>query len=384
VRIALKESNPMAIEILEAVSERDLRSFIRFPFDLYRKSPYWVPPLIAEELLTLSRERNPTFETCTARYWLARREGKVVGRIAGIINNAYIKKWGYRYARFGWIDFVDDREVSGALFETLERWALSEGMAAVHGPLGFTDMDHEGMLVEGFDELGTMAALYNYPYYPVHTESRGYSKEADWVEYEIKVPATIPEKAERIAQITAGRRGVHVLDAKKPKDFLPYAHQIFDVINETYADLFSFTPLTETQITYYTKLYFPNIVADYVKLLLDGQNRVAGFVIAMPSLSRALQKARGRLFPFGFMHLLIALKRPKYIDLYLGAVRRDLQGKGVDALLMSELARTCIRNHIISAESNLELEENKLVQALWRNFERRQHKRRRCYLKHLS
>ena len=374
----------MAIEILEAVSERELRSLIRFPFDLYRKSPYWVPPLIAEELLTLSRERNPTFETCTARYWLARREGKVVGRIAGIINNAYIKKWGYRYARFGWIDFVDDREVSGALFETLERWALSEGMAAVHGPLGFTDMDHEGMLVEGFDELGTMAALYNYPYYPVHTESRGYSKEADWVEYEIKVPATIPEKAERIAQITAGRRGVHVLDAKKPKDFLPYAHQIFDVINETYADLFSFTPLTETQITYYTKLYFPNIVADYVKLLLDGQNRVAGFVIAMPSLSRALQKARGRLFPFGFMHLLIALKRPKYIDLYLGAVRRDLQGKGVDALLMSELARTCIRNHIISAESNLELEENKLVQALWRNFERRQHKRRRCYLKHLS
>lgn len=374
----------MAIEIQEVTSERDLRSFIRFPFELYGKSPYWVPPLIAEELLTLRRDRNPAFETCKARYWLARREGKVVGRIAGIINNAYIKKWGHRYARFGWIDFVDDKEVSGALFDTLERWALSEGMKAVHGPLGFTDMDHEGMLVEGFDELGTMAAIYNHPYYPLHTEGRGYSKEADWVEYEVKVPATIPEKAERIAQITADRRGVHVLDARKPKDFLPYAHQIFDVINETYADLFSFTPLTETQIAYYTKLYFPNIVADYVKLLLDGQNRVAGFVIAMPSLSRALQKARGRLFPFGFMHLLIALKRPKYIDLYLGAVRRDLQGKGVDALLMSELARTCIRNHIISAESNLELEENKLVQALWRNFERRQHKRRRCYIKHLS
>ncbi len=374
----------MAIEIQEVTSERDLRSFIRFPFDLYGKSPYWVPPLIAEELMTLRRDRNPAFETCKARYWLARRDGTVVGRIAGIINNAYIKKWGHRYARFGWIDFVDEKEVSGALFETLERWALLEGMEAVHGPLGFTDMDHEGMLVEGFNELGTMAAIYNHPYYPVHTESRGYSKEADWVEYEVKVPTVIPEKAERIAQITADRRGVHVLDAKKPKDFLPYAHQIFDVINETYADLFSFTPLTETQIAYYTKLYFPNIVADYVKLLLDGQNRVAGFVIAMPSLSRALQKARGRLFPFGFMHLLIALKRPKYIDLYLGAVRRDLQGKGVDALLMSELARTCIRNHIISAESNLELEENKLVQALWRNFERRQHKRRRCYIKHLS
>ncbi len=373
----------MAIEIHEVTSQRDLRSFIRFPFELYSTSPYWIPPLIAEELLTLRRDRNPAFETCKARYWLARREGKVVGRIAGIINNAYIKKWGHRYARFGWIDFVDDKEVSGALFEALERWALSEGMEAVHGPLGFTDMDHEGMLVEGFNELGTMAAIYNHPYYPVHTESRGYSKEADWVEYEVKVPTMIPEKAERIAQITADRRGVHVLDAKKPKDFLPYAHQIFDVINETYADLFSFTPLTESQIAYYTRLYFPNIVADYVKLLLDGQNRVAGFVIAMPSLSRALQKARGRLFPFGFLHLLIALKRPKYIDLYLGAVRRDLQGKGVDALLMSELARTCIHNHIISAESNLELEENKLVQALWRNFERRQHKRRRCYIKQL-
>ena len=374
----------MAIEILEVTTERDLRSFIRFPFGLYSKSPYWVPPLIAEELLTLRRDKNPAFETCTARYWLAKREGKVVGRIAGIINNAYIKKWGHRYARFGWVDFVDDREVSDALFETLERWALSEGMTAVHGPLGFTDMDHEGMLVEGFDELGTMAAIYNYPYYPVHTESRGYVKEADWVEYEIKVPAAIPEKAERIARITAERRGVHVLDAKKPKDFLPYAHQIFDVINETYADLFSFTPLTETQIAYYVKLYFPNIVADYVKLMLDDKDRVAGFVIAMPSLSRALQRARGRLFPFGFVHLLLAMKRPKYIDLYLGAVRRDLQSKGVDALLMSELARSCIRNHIISAESNLELEENRLVQALWRNFERRQHKRRRCYLKNLN
>jgi len=374
----------MAIDILEVTSAKDLRSFIRFPFDLYSKNPYWVPPLIAEELLTLRRDKNPAFETCKARYWLAKRDGEVVGRIAGIINNAYIERWGHRYARFGWIDFVDDREVSGALFETFERWARSEGMTAVHGPLGFTDMDHEGMLIEGFNELGTMAAIYNHPYYPVHTESRGYCKEADWVEYEIKVPSSIPEKAERIARITADRRGVHVLDAKKPKDFLPYAHQIFDVINDTYADLFSFTPLTETQIEYYTKLYFPNIVADYVKLMIDDQDRVAGFVIAMPSLSRALQKARGRLFPFGFVHLLYALKRPKYIDLYLGAVRKDLQGKGVDALLMSELARACISNHIVSAESNLELEENKLVQALWRNFERRRHKRRRCYLKQLN
>lgn len=373
----------MAIEILEVTEKKHLRSFIRFPFALYGENPYWVPPLIAEEMLTLRRDKNPAFEHCRARYWLARRDGKVVGRVAGIINEAYIKKWGNRYARFGWLDFVDDSAVSGALFETVERWARAEGMEAVHGPLGFTDMDHEGMLIEGFNELGTMAAIYNHPYYPVHTESRGYRKEVDWVEFEIKAPSSIPEKAGRIAQITSERRGVHVLDAKKAKDFLPYAHEIFDVINETYADLFSFTPLTEKQIAYYVKLYFPNIVPDFVRLLLDKENRVAGFVIAMPSLSRALQKARGRLFPFGFIHLLRALKHPTQIDLYLGAVRRDLQGKGVDALLMSELARTCIRNHIVSAESNLELEENTLVQALWRNFERRQHKRRRCYIKNL-
>jgi ribosomal protein S18 acetylase RimI-like enzyme len=374
----------MAIEIRPVSSHRDLKRFVRFPFTLYRGNPYWVPPLISDELNTLRTDRNPAFEHCTAKYWLAYDGREIVGRIAGIINRKFIERWKRNYARFSWIDFVDSPEVAAALYGAVEHWARSEGMEAVHGPLGFTDMDREGMLVEGFNELGTMATSYNYPYYPLHTELLGYTKEADWLEYEIKVPAEIPEKALKIAELTLERRRLHVLEARKAKDFLPYARGIFDVINETYKDLHGFVHLSEKQVDLYVKQYIPNVVPDYVKVILDEQDRVAGFVIAMPSLSRALQKARGRLFPFGFIHLLLALRRPKYLDLYLGAVRPDLQGKGADALLITELARSCIKNGIVSAESNLELETNVLVQGHWKYFERRQHKRRRCYIKHLT
>jgi ribosomal protein S18 acetylase RimI-like enzyme len=257
-------------------------------------------------------------------------------------------------------------------------------MTAVHGPLGFTDMDPEGMLVEGFNELGTIATIYNYPYYPSHTEKRGYQKDTDWLEYEVSVPRTIPENALKIAALAEERRHVHVLPAKKSKDFLPYAHQIFDVINTTYKDFYGFVPLTREQINWYVKQYFPNVVPDYLKVILDEENKVAGFVIGMPSLSRAFQKARGRLFPFGFIHVLKALKKPTQIDLFLGAIRPDLQGKGADALLITYLAQSCIKNGIVSAESNPELENNLLVQGHWKHFERRQHKRRRCYIKHLG
>jgi hypothetical protein len=374
----------MSLEIREVKTEKDLKRFIRFPFALYRNSPYWIPPLLADELHTLRQRTNPAFQHCKARYWLAYRGEQLCGRIAGIINHAYISAWGNRYVRFGWIDFVDDGEVSGALFEAVESWARSEGMTAVHGPLGFTDMDHEGMLVEGFNELGTIATIYNYPYYPVHTEKRGYQKDTDWLEYEISVPRSIPENALKIATLAEERRHVHVLPAKKSKDFLPYARQIFDLINTTYKDFYGFVQLTREQIDWYVKQYFPNVVPDYVKVILDEEDKVAGFVIGMPSLSRAFQKARGRLFPFGFIHVLKALRKPTQIDLFLGAIRPDLQGKGADALLITYLAQSCIKNGIVSAESNPELENNLLVQGHWKHFERRQHKRRRCYIKHLS
>jgi ribosomal protein S18 acetylase RimI-like enzyme len=371
-------------EIREVVSKNDLKRFVLLPFSLYKGSPYWVPPIVIDELRTLRRDKNPAYDFCEAKFWLAVKNGTVVGRIAGIINKKYNEKWQKRYARFGWIDFIDDEEVSGSLFDTAEKWAKSRGLDAIHGPLGFCDMDHEGMLVEGFTELGTVATIYNYEYYPRHVEKFGYRKDVDWVEYEVKAPSTIPEKAFKVAQLLAERKRIRVLEAKRARDILPYATRIFQLINTTYDGFYGFVPLTEKQIQFYVKQYFPFIDPEYVKLLLDDRNEVAGFVIGMPSLSRALQKARGRLLPFGVFYIWKGLKYPKYIDLYLGAIRPDLQGKGADAFLMTELAKSCIKNRIVSAESNIELEDNVRVQNHWKYFESRRHKRRRCFIKYLD
>jgi len=373
------------VQIREVITRSDLKKFIEFPFSIYRDNQNWIPPLLMDEYHTLRREKNPAFEYCQAKYWLAYKDGKLAGRIAGIVNRRYIEKWGNQYARFGWVDFIDDAEVVKALFDTAEQWAKEQGMTGVHGPLGFTDMDHEGMLVDGFDELGTLAAIYNHPYYPRHLEKLGYLKDVDWVEFEVKVPKEIPEKADRISKIVMQKAGVKVLEAKKAKDLLPYAHEMFEVLNQAFAPIYAFVPLTEKQINMYIKQYFSFIMPDYTKILLDSNNKVAGFVIGMPSLSRALQKAKGRLFPFGFVHLLQAVsKKNKQIDLYLGAIRPDLQGKGADALLMTEMSRSAIKNGVVSAETNIELEENVKVQSHWKYFESRQHKRRRCYIKQLA
>jgi ribosomal protein S18 acetylase RimI-like enzyme len=372
----------MPVTIKEVSTKKELKQFIEFPFSLYKNHPYWIPPLLMDEYHTLRRDKNPAFEYCRAKYWLAFKGGKLAGRIAGIISQRYIEKWGNQYARFGWVDFTDDAEVVKALFDTVEKWAREQGMTGIHGPLGFTDMDHEGMLVEGFEELGTLAAIYNHPYYPKQLDSLGYAKDVDWVEFEVKVPKEIPEKAGRVEKIVIQKTGVRVLEARKAKELLPYARQMFEVLNQAFASIYAFVPLTEKQINMYVKQYFSFILPDYTKILLDSDNKVAGFVIGMPSLSRALQKCQGRLFPFGFIHLLKAVsKKNKQIDLYLGAIRPDLQGKGADALLMTEMSRSAMKNGVVSAETNIELEENVKVQSHWKYFESRQHKRRRCYIK---
>lgn len=327
-------------------------------------------------------KKNPAFEYCDTKLWLAIRDGKVVGRIAGIINNKYIKLWNKKAVRFGWLDFIDDAEIVDALFDELIKWAKEKGIEYVHGPLGFTDFDYEGMLIEGFNETGTLATIYNYEYYPKHLERMGFEKEADWVEYEIKVPDKIPEKVERLAEIIKKRLNIYKFEAKKAKDFLPYGKEIFNMFNDAYRNLFGFVPLTQKQIDIYIKQYVGYVLPDYFILLLDSNNRVAGIVIGMPSLTKALQKSKGRILPLGFIHVLRALSRKnKYVDLYLGAIRPDLQGKGTDALIITELTRACIKNKIISAESNIELETNTLVQAHWKHFDSRQHKRRRCFIK---
>jgi len=374
----------MGIEIKEVLGRGDLKKFVKFPCKLYEGNKYWVPPLLFDEMNTLRSDKNPAFEFCEAKYWLAYRNGEIAGRIAAIINQKYVEKWGNKYLRFGWIDFIDDEQVSNALLEAVENWAKSKGMTAVHGPLGFTDMDNEGTLIEGFEELGTLATIYNYPYYPKHLERFGYKKDADWIEFAVKPPQKIPEIIERIAERTKGKNNLTVLKIKKAKELLPYANEIFEVLNNAYKDLYGFVQLSEKQIDMYVKQYFGFIRPEYVPVVLDSKGKVAAFGITMPSLSRALQKARGRLFPLGFYYILRAMRKNDRADLYLVAVRPDLQDKGVNAVLMHEMNKTFLKEKILEVETNPELETNLKVQAQWKLMEKRQHKRRRCYIKHLQ
>lgn len=373
----------MGVLIREVTSKDDLKKFIRFPFQLYQDNPYWVPPLISDEVKTLSKEKNPAFEFCDAKYWLAYKDSKIVGRIAGIIHHKYNDKFNQKHARFGWFDFIDDTEVSRSLMNTVEIWAKEKGMKDVHGPLGFTDMDGEGLLIEGFDELSTLGAIYNHPYYQRHIENCNYEKDVDWVEFSVSLNQSIPEKVTRIAEAVAKREKLKFLRVKKAKEMLPYARDIFYLINETYKDLYGFVELTDKQIDMYVKAYFGFIKPDYVPVILDEKNKVAAFGITMPSLSLAMQKNKGKLFPFGFIHLLKAMRNNPNVDLYLTAVRPDLQNKGVNAMLINEMNNVFIRNKIKMVETNRELEENSKIQAQWKFYDARQHKRRRCYKKNL-
>jgi len=317
----------MSITILEVTDKKGLASFLDYPYQLYRNHPYFVPPLRFDEEATLRKDRNPAFDYCEARYWLAYKGKTVVGRVAAILNHAYINKWKNKYLRFGWIDFENDPAILNALMQQVEGWAREKGLDAVHGPLGFTDLDHEGMLVEGFDQLGTLATIYNHPYYPQLLEKEGYAKDTDWVEYKIKLPDAVPEKLEKIARIVQQRQGLTVVQAKKPKQILPYAKELFELVNSAYSELYGVVPLTEKQIAYYTKQYFGFIRTDFVSLIIDKEGKLAAFGITMPSLSKALQKAGGSLFPFGFYHILMAIRKNDLGDLYLVAVRKDLQGR---------------------------------------------------------
>lgn len=375
----------METRITEVRNKSDLKKFVKFPLKLYKDCKQFVPPLLFDEINTFTETKNPAYDYCEARLWLAYQDDKIVGRIAGIINNKFIKLWNKKAIRFGFIDFIDDESVSLALLNEVIQWGKEKELNIIHGPLGFTDMDYEGTLIEGFDEVGTLATIYNYDYYPRHFERMGFTKEVDWVEFEIKVPDSIPEKADRIAKIVQQKLKIRVLEAKSKKDLLPYGEQLFETINESYKNLFGFVPLSEKQIQYYIKQYFGFVNPDYLKIIVDTENKLQGFVIGMPSLTRALQKSKGRLIPFGFIHILKALsKSNKYVDLYLGAIRPELQGKGADALLMTEITRSCIKNKVISAESNIELETNLLVQSHWKYFDSRQHKRRRCFTKEIN
>ncbi len=374
----------MAIEVKEVTDKKMMNAFLDLPYRLYKHHPYHIPPLRFDEAATLNKNKNPAFDYCEAKYWLAYKDGKVVGRIAGILNKAYIEKWKNKYLRFGWIDFENDIDIAKALIDKVEAWAKELGMTAVHGPLGFTDLDHEGMLIEGFDQLGTMASLYNHAYYPELIQQLGYTKDTDWVEYRLNIAQVIPEKIVKLSSVVERRLGLSVIRAKKPKEILPYAKPIFELINSAYSDLYGVTPLTEKQIAYYTKQYFGFMRTDFVSLIVDKEGKLAAFGITMPSLSLALQKADGQLFPLGFIHILKAMKKNDTVDFLMIAVRKDLQGKGVNAMLMYELNKSYIKNGIKYAETNHELEDNTKVQSIWKDLDAKQHKRRRCFIKHMQ
>ncbi|WP_337480697.1 N-acetyltransferase [Prevotellamassilia timonensis] len=373
----------MSVEIKKVTTKSELKRFIRFNYEFYKDNPYSVPDLYDDMLNTFSPKKNAAFEFCEADYFLALRDGKIVGRVAAIINRRANEKWNRKTVRFGWIDFVDDMEVSTALIDTVKQWGKERGMTEIEGPLGFTDMDAEGMLVEGFDQLSTMATIYNYPYYPQHMERLGLSKSADWVEMKIYVPDAIPEKHRRISEIIARRYNLHIrkLNSKKEVRQSGVAHDIFRLINDAYTPLFGYSRMTERQIDQYVKMYVPVLDLRMVSIVENEQNEIVAVGISMASLSRALQKAKGRLLPFGWYHLLKALmwKRPKVLDLLLVAVRPDYQGKGVNALLFTDLIPVYKELGFEYAESNPELEMNEKVQNQWQYFKTEQHKRRRCF-----
>lgn len=374
----------MSAEIKKVTTKKDLKRFIRFNYEFYKNNHYSVPDLYDDMLRTFSPQKNAAFEFCEADYFLACDEkGETVGRVAAIINHRANEAWNKKVVRFGWIDFVDDPEVSRALIDTVKQWGRERGMTEIEGPLGFTDLDAEGMLVEGFDELSTMATIYNYPYYPEHMERLGLEKSADWVEMKIYIPDEIPEKHRRISDIIARKYGLHVrkLTSKAEIRRSGVAHDIFRLINDAYAPLFNFSRMTERQIDQYVNIYVPVLDLRMVTVVENEAGEIVAVGISMASLSRALQKAKGRLWPFGWFHLLKALKwkRPKVLDLLLVAVRPDYQNKGVNALLFTDLIPVYQKLGFEYAESNPELEVNDKVQSQWQYFRTEQHKRRRCY-----
>lgn len=377
----------MAVEIRPVEpTKKELSKFVKFGIDHYKGNPYFVPPLRQDDVNTLRPDKNPAFDFCEAKSFMAYRDGKPVGRITGIINNVVNERTGEKSLRFGFVEFIDDPEVSDALFDAVEDWGREKGMTRIVGPMGFSDMDHEGMLVEGFDELGTMATIYNYPYYPKHLERRGMVKDVDWIEFLMTVPEAIPEKYQRIADIVKKKynlRNLKITSRKWVKD--NYGKALFDLINEAYDGLYGYSPLTPKQIEHYIDLYLGILRLDDISVVVDAEDKLVAVGISIASFSRALQKAKGKIFPFGWWHLLKPLRgKVDTVDLLLVAVKPEYQSKGVNALLFADLIPRYIKNGYKYAESNLELEGNEAVQKQWEYFERRQHRRRRSYTKPIS
>ncbi|MGL5958627.1 MAG: N-acetyltransferase, partial [Phocaeicola sp.] len=357
----------MAVTIKKVTTNKELKQFIRFNYELYKGNAFSVPDLYDDMLSTFSPVKNPAFEFCEAAYFLAYNEKKIVGRVAAILNKKANETWGKSEVRFGWIDFVDDIEVSTALLDAVKAWGNERGLSRMVGPLGFTDLDAEGMLIEGFDQISTMATIYNYPYYPQHMEQLGFEKEADWVEFKLMVPDKLPEKFIRISEIIMQKYKLRIKKLKSRKELKEgnYGQKLFDLVNESYAPLYGFSKLSQEQIDHYVDTYLSLLDLRMLSMVVDEHDEVIAMAVSMPSLAQALQKAKGRLLPFGWFHLFKTLfvSKPKVLDLMLIAVKPEYQSKGVNALIFYDLVPTFKEMGFVYGESNPELEENKKVQS---------------------
>ncbi|MBR3426879.1 MAG: N-acetyltransferase [Bacteroidales bacterium] len=374
----------MKVTIKEVRTKKDLRAFVHFPNRLYKDNPYYVPQIESMDRNTLTPSRNHAFEVCEGKYWLAYDEGgAVVGRVAGIINHRYNEKTGEKICRFGWIDFIDDWCVSKALMDTVECYAKEKGMDIVNGPMGFLEFDAAGVLVEGYDKLPTAYGKYNAPYYESHLTEMGYVKDADYVEYLIKVPEVIPERYARMAELVSIKNSLHQAELRNRADLEPYLDGLFRCLNAAYGHLHGFSELSIGQCDDLKKQFLSNINVDYVSIVLDADEQVVGFGVALPSLSKAMQKAQGSLFPLGWWHMLKALTQNDTLDLLLIAIDEKYKNKGVNAMIFDKFAQGITRNGIKYIESTRELEDNTSVQNLWRYLEHDLTKRARTYVKRI-
>lgn len=375
------------LNIREVTTKEELRRFVDYPNVLYKDVKQYVPAFYADDLDDWDREKNPAFSYCDAKCFLAWRDREIVGRIGAILSHKANETWNTRRMRFTQVDFIDDREVSAALFAAAEDWARSLGCTQIHGPLGFCDMDREGMLVEGFDERSMFITYYNHPYYNEHLQALGYIKDTDWVENLIEIPPADSENAQKLRKLSQWllkRGSYHKADISSKSQITPrHIEQVFHLVNKAYAPLYGVVALSDEQVRRYARKFLPMVHPDYLCLVMNEQEELVAFGVCVPSMAEALRRCRGRLFPTGWFHVLRAMKKNDTIDLLLIAVDPQLQGTGLNAIVMDHILQGAQKNGIAYAETGPTLEVNDKVQSQWKFFERRQHKRRRCYIKDL-
>ncbi len=371
------------ITIKEMKTKKEMKDFVKFPFELYKDNIYWVPPIINDELASLDKTKNPVFENAEARYFTAIKDGRIVGRIASIINWTEVKVQEKNKMRFGWFDAIDDIKVTEALLAKVSEIAKEQNLSYLEGPVGFSNLDKAGLLIKGFEELNTMVTWYNFPYYKEHFEKLSFEKAEEWIEFKFKVKDATSAKIQRFSKLIVEKYNLQLIAFKNTKEVLPYVDAMFGLINDTYSSLSTYVPIAPAQIEHYKKKYISFIHPSFIKCIADEKGELIAFGITMPSFSKALQKAKGKLFPFGIFHILKAQKVNTKAAFYLIGVKPEYQNKGVTSILFNEIYKSFLEKGIVDLETNPELEDNISVQTLWKTFDPELHKRRRTYKKQI-